>query len=171
MPFMPGRAPARRGWRAIAPPPAGVTIAIPKWDHALMLPRSVSSAPHAVNALRENGVDGEAPVVVDDPSRGGSLTPLRQLAAFHYADGLRVLALGRNSGSPVARNTALAHTTYRHIVFGDADNELASENLPPFYRAIRRDTAAVFGNLLRQVDAAADGRTGATAGPVVLVSN
>jgi len=148
-----------------------VTIAIPNWNHELMLPRSVGSALRAVNALREISVAGEV-LVVDDRSRDGSLILLRQLEALHYADGLRVLALGRNSGLPVARNAALARATYRHIVFMDADNELASENLPLFYRAIC-DTAAaaVFGNLLRQVDGEADGQTGAPAGPATLVSN
>jgi glycosyltransferase involved in cell wall biosynthesis len=148
-------------------PPTGVTIAIPNWNHEFVLPRSVGSALRAVNALRAIGVAGEV-LVVDDRSRDGSLTLLRQLEALHYVDGLRILALGRNSGLPVARNTALTHATYRHIVFMDADNELASENLPLFYRAIR-DTAAaaVFGNLLRQVDADESGRPG----PAALVSN
>jgi len=159
------------GARDYPTPPAGVTIAIPNWNHELMLPRSVGSALRAVNALREISVAGEV-LVVDDRSRDGSLILLRQLEALHYADGLRVLALGRNSGLPVARNAALARATYRHIVFMDADNELASENLPLFYRAIC-DTAAaaVFGNLLRQVDGEADGQTGAPAGPATLVSN
>ncbi len=159
------------GAREYPTPPTGVTIAIPNWNHELMLPRSIGSALRAVHALREIGVAGEV-LVIDDRSRDGSLTLLRQLEALHYADGLRVLALGRNSGLPMARNAALAHATYQYIVFMDADNELVSENLPLFYRAIR-DTAAAaaFGNLLRQEDGAGDDPTDPDAGPVTLVSN
>jgi len=137
--------------------PPGVTIAIPNWNHEFVLPRSIGSALAAATALASSGVAAEV-LVIDDRSRDGSLTLLRQLEALHYADGLRVLAFARNGGLPVARNAALIHATYRYVTFMDADNELVPENLSLFYRAAR-DTgaAAVYGNLLWQED---DGTAG-----------
>jgi glycosyltransferase involved in cell wall biosynthesis len=148
-----------------------VTIAIPNWNHELLLPRSIDSALRGVRALRETGIASEV-LVVDDRSRDGSLILLRQLEALYYADGLRVLALGLNGGLPTARNAALACATYRHIVFMDADNELISGNLTLFYRAIR-DTraAAAYGNLIRQVDGDSEDGSGRTAGSINLISN
>jgi len=137
--------------------PPGVTIAIPNWNHELVLPRSIASGLAAVTALARAGVAAEV-LVIDDRSRDGSLTLLRQLEALHYADGLRVLAFDRNSGLPVARNAALVHAAYQHVTFMDADNELIPENLPLFYRAAR-DTAAaaIYGNLIWQEDEGAAG--------------
>ncbi len=169
------RALSRMSMRGMPPecrtPPPGVTIAIPNWNHELLLPRSIDSALRAIRVLREISVPGEV-LVVDDCSRDGSLTLLRQLEALHYADGLRVLSFGRNSGLPVVRNAALTNASYRHIVFMDADNELIPQNLPLFYRAIC-DTAAaaVFGNLIRQVDGRAGGGTNSDQWPDTVLSN
>jgi len=140
--------------------PPGVTIAIPNWNHEFVLPRSIASGLAAVAILKRLGVAAEV-LVVDDRSRDGSLTLLRQLEALHYADGLRVLAFDRNAGLPVARNAALVHATYRHVTFMDADNELIPENLPLFHRAAC-DTAAaaVYGNLIWQEDEGAMGLGG-----------
>ena len=60
---------------------AGVTIAIPNWNHEVLLPRSVLSALRTVAILREQGVPAEV-LVIDDFSRDGSLTLLRQLEAL-----------------------------------------------------------------------------------------
>jgi glycosyltransferase involved in cell wall biosynthesis len=126
----------------------GVTIAIPNWNHEYVLPRSIVSALRAVRLLRARGVSGEV-LVIDDQSRDGSMTLLRQLEALHFADGLQVLSLRRNLGLPAVRNQALFHATYRHIVFMDADNELVPANLHDFYRAARETAAAaIYGNLL-----------------------
>src|SRR3954468_19583500 len=145
---------------ALAPP--GVTIAIPNWNHEYVLPRSIGSALRAVRLLKEHDVPADI-LVVDDASRDGSLTLLRQLEALHFDDGLRVLALTQNSGLPVARNYALLNATYRYIVFMDADNELMPENLHQFYRAITQTRAAVvYGNLLWQ---------GRVPGQVAVMSN
>jgi glycosyltransferase involved in cell wall biosynthesis len=126
----------------------GVTIAIPNWNHELLLARSVGSALKAVRALRSRGVGGEV-LVIDDASRDGSVVLLRQLEAMYYKDGLRVLARVRNAGLPAVRNTALQGAGQRYVLFMDADNELVPENIWHFYRSIR-DTraAAVYGNLL-----------------------
>lgn len=130
--------------------PAGVTIAIPNWNHEFVLPRSIGSALQAVQELKKHDVPAEV-LVVDDNSRDGSLVLLRQLEALHFEDGLRVLALAHNGGLPVARNHALLNATYRYIVFMDADNELTPQNLYQFYRSIVQTHAAiVYGNLLWQ---------------------
>ena len=126
----------------------GVTVAIPNWNHELLLARSVGSALRAVRLLRARGIPAEV-LVIDDASRDGSPVLLRQMEALYYDDGLRVLALAHNIGLAGVRNTALREASHRYVVFMDADNELLPENLHHFYRAAR-DTgaAAVYGNLL-----------------------
>ncbi len=126
----------------------GITIAIPNWNHELFLPRSISSALIAVKQLRETGIGGEV-LVVDDQSRDGSLALLRQLEALYFDEGLRVLALQTNGGVCRARNQALLHTRYRHVIVMDADNELVPENVIYFHRAMTDTGAAVvYGNLI-----------------------
>ena len=102
----------------------------------------------AVRILRSQGIPAEA-LVIDDCSRDGSLTFLRQLEALHYQDGLRVLARASNSGLAAARNLALEQAHHRYIVFMDADNELLPENMPLFRRALIETGAAMaYGNLI-----------------------
>ena len=126
----------------------GVTIAIPNWNHEVLLPRSIRSALRSVAVLREQGVAGEV-LVVDDCSRDGSVALLRGLEARHHRDGLRVLARAANGGLAAARNLALANARYRHVAFLDADNELVPENLPTVRRAlIDTGAAGAYGNLL-----------------------
>jgi glycosyltransferase involved in cell wall biosynthesis len=133
--------------------PDGVTIAIPSWNHEYLLSRSVGSAIRALRALREHGADGEV-LVVDDGSRDGSATLLRQFEALYFEDGLRLLLLAKNGGLPaLTRNHALARGRYRYVLFLDADNELVSENLWHFYRSIKQTGAAViYGSLLGMGD-------------------
>lgn len=128
--------------------PDGVSIAIPNWNHEVLLPRSIGSALRAVQTLHEHGVAAEV-LVIDDGSRDGSLTLLRQLEALYANEGLRVLALARNSGLAVVRNLAFQSCRYRYLIQLDADNELVAPNVYHFYRSIR-DTAAavVYGNLI-----------------------
>lgn len=128
--------------------PDGVTIAIPNWNHEYLMARSIGSALRGIRDLRERGVEGEV-LVVDDGSRDGSMTLLRQFEAFYFEDGLRVLALEKNGGLPVSRNHALRAASYRYILPLDADNELVWQNLWHFYRAIQQTGAAlVYGSLL-----------------------
>ncbi len=88
-------------------------------------------------------------IVIDDFSRDGSLTLLRQLEALYARDGFRFLAFGANAGLAASRNQAIAHAKYRYIAFLDADNELIPENLPIFLRTLEETKAAVaYGNLL-----------------------
>jgi glycosyltransferase involved in cell wall biosynthesis len=126
----------------------GVTIAIPNWNHELVLPRAINSGLRTVSLLRERGKGGEV-IVVDDCSRDGSVLLLRQLEARHYRDGLRVLAFGANAGLPASRNAALSAARYRYIAFLDADNELIPDNLPCLVTALENTgAAAAYGNLL-----------------------
>ncbi len=130
--------------------PPGVTIAIPNWNHEMVLPRAIESAMRAVRHLAAQEVAAEV-LVIDDESRDGSLTLLRQLEALYFDEGLRVLASSYNRGLAEARNLALQHGHYQHILFLDADNELLPENVPLFYRAITETGAAVvYGNLMRK---------------------
>jgi succinoglycan biosynthesis protein ExoO len=129
-------------------PRAGVTIAIPNWNHEVLLPRSISSALRTIAVLREQGVPGEV-LVVDDCSRDGSLALLRQLEALYRADGLSVLAFATNEGLAASRNQAILNARFPYIVFLDADNELVPTNLPYFVRTLRETrAAAAYGTLL-----------------------
>ncbi|MHB1422057.1 MAG: glycosyltransferase family 2 protein [Gemmataceae bacterium] len=126
----------------------GVTVAIPNWNHELLLARSISSALAAVRIFRNQGIPAET-LVIDDCSRDGSLTFLRQLEALHYRDGLRVLARSSNGGLAAARNLALEQARHRYIVFMDADNELLPETMPLFRRAlVETGVAVAYGNLI-----------------------
>ncbi|MHB1562138.1 MAG: glycosyltransferase family 2 protein [Isosphaeraceae bacterium] len=126
----------------------GVTMAIPNWNHELMLPRSLTSAFCAVKHLRSLGIPSEI-LVIDEASRDGSATLLRQLEAMHYEDGLRVLSFATTASLATSRNEAAHHARYRYVAFLDADNEIVPENLPTFLDVLR-DTgaAAAYGNLL-----------------------
>jgi glycosyltransferase involved in cell wall biosynthesis len=130
-------------------PPSGVTVAVINWNHELLLPRSIVSALEAAAVLRREGIESEV-LVVDDGSRDGSVTLLRQLEGLYFDEGLRVHLGGKNGGPESARNVAVTRARYRYLGFLDADNELLPQNLPLFYAAIR-DTgaAAVYGNLVR----------------------
>jgi succinoglycan biosynthesis protein ExoO len=127
---------------------AGVTIAIPNWNHEVFLPRSIGASLNAVRCLREKGMDGEV-LVVDDASRDGSASLLRSLEAIHGRDGLRVVIQEENRGLAATRNYALVEARFRSVVFHDADNELIGENLPLFVQSLdETGAAAVYGNLL-----------------------
>ena len=126
----------------------GLTIAMPNWNHEIVLPRSIASALRAVELLRAEGVPGEV-LVIDECSRDGSLTLLRQLEALYYKDGFRYVTFGDTASLAASRNEAMNHARYRYLAFLDADNELIPENLPLFLRTLERTrAAAAYGNLL-----------------------
>jgi glycosyltransferase involved in cell wall biosynthesis len=126
----------------------GVTIAIPNWNHEVLLPRSIVSALKAADHLRESGMPAEV-LVLDDCSRDGSQTLLRQLEALYYEHDLRCLLFASNRGLGGNRNQTIKHARYRYIAFLDADNELVPANLPLFVRALlETGAAAAYGNLL-----------------------
>jgi glycosyltransferase involved in cell wall biosynthesis len=129
-------------------PPAGITIAIPNWNHEYVLPRAIRSALDAVRLLAQWNIPAEV-LVIDDGSRDGSVSLLRQLEAIYWSSGLRVLILPRNNDVVFVRNMALRKAQYRSVIFMDADNELVGANIHTFYRAMNDTGAAmVYGNLL-----------------------
>jgi glycosyltransferase involved in cell wall biosynthesis len=134
--------------------PDGVTIMIPNWNHEYLLGRSVGSALRGVSDLREHGINAEV-LVVDDGSRDGSPTLLRQAEALYFEDGLRVKILPTNGGLPAkTRNVGIDSAFYRYICFLDADDELIPENLWHFYRSVKQTNAAlVYGNMMGITDA------------------
>ena len=140
--------PPYRKARANNSPIRGVTIAIPNWNHELYLPRVIKTSLKACEELMKNGVDCEI-LIIDDFSRDGSITLLKQLEALYFQRGLRLLINEKNLGVVATRNRAIAESTYRYILFVDADNELAAENVPAFFKSIEQtQAAAVYGNLL-----------------------
>jgi glycosyltransferase involved in cell wall biosynthesis len=133
---------------------AGVTMAIPNWNHEILLPRSITSALRAVETLRQRGVPAEV-LVIDEASRDGSSTLLRQLEALHYQDGLRCLSFGTTASLATTRNEAAHHARSRYLAFLDADNEVIPENVPMFLEVLQQTRAAVaYGNLLVRTPAA-----------------
>jgi len=126
----------------------GLTIAIPNWNHELVLPRAIQSALRSLQVLRDQGIPGEV-LVIDEGSRDGSPTLLRQLEAQYYDQGLRVLAFADTQRLAETRSQSLVHGRYRYVAFCDADNELIPENVPIFLRALQETgAAAAYGNLL-----------------------
>jgi len=126
----------------------GLTIAIPTWNHEVFLPRAVRSALEAARMVRTAGTQAEV-MVVDDASRDGTHSLLRQLEARYHKDGLRVRIHPSNLRVGSARNTALREASYRYILFLDADNEIIGANVSLFLQAIRDTSAAVvYGSLL-----------------------
>jgi len=129
--------------------PKGVSIVIPNWNHEFVLPRAINSALKAVEMLGSQGIQAEV-FVIDDHSRDGSRRLLLQLEALYFDQGLKVLLLDKNIGIVAVRNLALQRARYPYILFMDADNQLFSENIHIFYRAILETKAAVvYGNLVR----------------------
>ena len=126
----------------------GVSIIIPNWNHEYTLPRAVDSALNAIAKLSEQSIPGEI-IIVDDNSRDGSRSLLRQLEAAYYHNGLKVLLLDEQQGASNARNQGLKIRAFSYVVFLDADNELVPENTYQFYRSICATNASVvFGNII-----------------------
>jgi glycosyltransferase involved in cell wall biosynthesis len=137
---------AAQTWKGLAR--EGVTIAIPNWNHELLLPRAIDSAFQTLAQLREENIPGEV-LVIDESSRDGSALLLRQLEALYHREGLRVMSLADTGSLAESRNLGLVNAHYRYLAFLDADNELIPENLPSFLRALQETEAAVvYGNLL-----------------------
>lgn len=126
----------------------GVTIAIPNWNHEVVLPRAIRSAMRTRDLLLAEGRPVEV-LVVDDASNDGSTTLLRQFEALYCKDGLRCLNLGTAAGLAAARNEAAHHGRYPYLVLLGASDELIPENLSLFVRTLEETgAAAAFGNLM-----------------------
>ncbi len=142
------RAPARAAAEAtvLASLPAvgardeGVSILIPCWHHAPLLPHAVASARRTLDAL---SVPGEI-VVSDDASRDDSRAVARALAAEDTR--IRLVEHPANLGLARARNVQLARARFRHAVLLDADNTLEPAGVCALYAsAIATGAALTWG--------------------------
>jgi len=128
----------------------GVTIGIRNWNHEYLLGRSINSALRAVADLQQHGVPAEV-LIIDDGSRDGSSTLIRQLEALYFERGLRAYLNKTRSGS---RSTMLLYLAmgarYKYLFILDADDELIPSSLLTLYKAISMTSAAiVYGNIIR----------------------
>ncbi|MCW5891165.1 MAG: glycosyltransferase [bacterium] len=129
------RAPARRAAEAAllaTLPPVearvpGVSVLVPCWQHAPLLPAAVASARAALDRLP---VPGEI-VISDDASRDASRARARALAAEDAR--VRVLESDVNLGLARARNVQLAQARFRHALLLDADNTLEPDGVATLY--------------------------------------
>jgi glycosyltransferase involved in cell wall biosynthesis len=140
----------RRDVSATRQAPPGLSIVVANWNHEFVLPRAVRSAMLSMSAMVDTGINSEV-LVIDDASRDGSVTLLRQLEMLYFEQGLRVMLNTDNIGLARLRNLALQHARYQHLLFLDADNELIPGNISIFYRAALDTRAAlVYGNIMRK---------------------
>jgi GT2 family glycosyltransferase len=91
------------------PAPLPVTVVIPAYERAALLPRALGSVGAQTRAAAET-------IVVDDGSSDDSAAVAEQLGA-------RVIRHERNLGVSAARNTALESATHDWVAFLDADDE------------------------------------------------
>lgn len=124
----------------------GLTVVILNINQVDTLPRAIRSALAMIKALRPQNIPADI-LIIDNASRDGSMTLLRQLEAVYFEAGLRVLALPQPISLVAIRNLALVQARYRTIFLGDADVEFVPENIQVFYQAIKEtEAAAVYGN-------------------------
>ena len=106
-----------------------VSIILPTYNRAALLPRSIESV------LGQTYGDFEL-IVVDDGSQDDSAAVVARFAdkRIHY------LRLARNGGVSAARNAGLAEAAGKYIAFQDSDDEWMAEKLE---RQMREFIAAV----------------------------
>jgi len=119
-----------------------LTIVVPVFNEEANVPLLAEVLKHKLQALAESW----SVLFVDDGSRDGTLTRLRQLAAADPRFG--ALALSRNFGKEAALAAGLRHATGDAVVVMDADLQHPPEVIPRFVEAWRAGSKVVFG--LRQ---------------------
>ncbi len=95
----------------------GLTIVIATFNQARVLPRAVRPALMAAKNLRSQNIPANV-LVIDNASRDGSMTLLRQLEAVYFEAGLRVLSLPQTFKPVVVHNKALVQASYRTPAHG-----------------------------------------------------
>lgn len=120
----------------------GLTVVIINTHQVATLPRVIRSALTVIKALRPQNIPVDI-LVIDNGSRDGSVTLLRQLEAVYFEAGLRVLVLPQPISLVAIRNLALVQARYRTILLGDADVEFVAKNIMAFYEAMQETEAAV----------------------------
>lgn len=98
-----------------ARPTAPVSVVIPCFRCGRTIGRALASA--AGQSLRPAEV-----ILVDDCSGDGTLETLKQLAAHHGADWIRILALPGNVGLASVRNRGWEASTQAYVAFLDDDD-------------------------------------------------
>ena len=100
-----------------AAPEAGerlrLTVVIPNYNHAAILPRAIASV------LAQSGPETEI-LVVDDGSKDHSVELITELASRHPA--IRLIRHAANAGAPAALNTGLEAARGDYISFLGADD-------------------------------------------------
>jgi hypothetical protein len=120
----------------------GLTVVIINTHQVATLPRAIRSALTVIKALRPQNIPADI-LVIDNGSRDGSVTLLRQLEAVYFEAGLRVFALPQPISLVAMHNLALVQARYRTMLLGDVDVEFGAENIMAFYEAMQETEAAV----------------------------
>ena len=114
------------------PPDVDVTVVLPCYNesgHVLRELQRISAA------LKTSGYSYEL-LAIDDGSTDGTLDLLRGALGRHPT--MRVLALGRNCGSGVARRIGTQQARGHVVVWTDADMSYPNERIPEFVRHLER---------------------------------
>lgn len=111
-----------------------ISILIPVYNHASELVRCLRS-------LERQSLAPTEIIVVDDGSTDEPKAMLERAGILHR---IRFIALPKNSGAPIARNTAFAASTGEAVVFLDADAELRSDALERWQHALVANPEAAF---------------------------
>lgn len=110
-----------------------LSIVIPNYNHASLLPRSIGSA------CRQSGDDYEV-LVIDDGSTDNSREVLEELTAVF--PGKLIVNYQSNAGVAAARNHGIDTSCGRYLLFLDADDELLPDALSIFRKSIADDPDA-----------------------------
>jgi glycosyltransferase involved in cell wall biosynthesis len=133
-----------------------LTIVIPAYNYARLLPRAISS-------VYSQLADADELIVVDDGSTDNTLEVLQSLAG-------RIPRLcihqQKNAGAAAARNTGIDLSTGEHLIFLDADDELLPNALDAFRTSIRKYPDAGM-HIASTIAIFEDGREKLTASPVL----
>jgi len=123
-----------------------VSIILPTYNRAALLPRSIESV------LEQTYGDFEL-IVVDDGSEDDSAGVVARFAD----ERIRYLRLPKNCGLPTARNAGLAQARGAYLAFQDSDDEWMADKLErqKCLLEIHPETAGVYADMLR---VCADGR-------------
>jgi len=129
--------------------PEGVTFIVHNHNMEVLLPRAIVNTIRAAQVLRDEGISAEI-LVIDDGSRDGSLTLMRQLEMMYYPDGLRSIDIPFAHGQADSFNLGIREANYSYIVLMTAADQVYPANIPSFVKAIKEtQTAVVYGPVVR----------------------